>query len=163
MLRTFFTSVACAGPRRRNQSVLHPEVADKTVLVTGATDGVGRVVAERLGANGARILVHGRNRARGTNVITEIRRKGGAAEFLAADFSSLAEVCRLADAVRAQVSRLDLLVNNAGTSTTVWQPSVDGHELTFAVNYLAGFLLTRKLLPLLRQSAPARIVNVASA
>ena len=124
--------------------MLRAEAGDKTLLITGATDGVGRVVAERLGADGARVLVHGRNRERGAAVVDEIRRKGGTAEFLAADFSSLPELCRLADAVRAQTPRLDILVYNAGTTATVWQASADGHELTFAVNYLAGFLLTRK-------------------
>ena len=154
------------SPRRSwrgDRRVLHAEAAGKTVLVTGATDGVGRVVAERLGVGGARVLVHGRNRERGADVVDEIRRKGGAAEFFAADFSSLAEVCRLADAVRAQALRLDILVNNAGTTATAWQASADGHELTLAVNYLAGFLLTRRLLPLLMGSAPARVVNVVSA
>ena len=107
--------------------------------------------------------MHGRNREGGAAVVDEIRHKGGTAEFLAADFSSLPELCRLADAVRAQTPRLDILVYNAGTTATVWQASADGHELTFAVNYLAGFLLTRKLLPLLMASAAARVVNVASA
>jgi NAD(P)-dependent dehydrogenase (short-subunit alcohol dehydrogenase family) len=88
------------------------------------------------------------------------RRRGGATEFLAADLVSLAEVRRLGEIVRQRTERLDILINNAGTSR---QTSADGHELRFAVNYLAGFLLTHLLLPLLQQSAPARILNVASA
>jgi NAD(P)-dependent dehydrogenase (short-subunit alcohol dehydrogenase family) len=136
----------------------------KTALVTGSTDGVGRVVAERLGQMGARVLVHGRDRARGEGVVADIKRAGGSAELLKADLAALAEVRRLAEAVRATTDRLDILINNAGIGTAgaARQTSADGHELRFAVNYLAGFLLTYLLLPLIKQSAPARIVNVAS-
>jgi len=137
----------------------------KTALITGSTDGVGRVVARKLGEAGARILVHGRDQDRGQRVVEEIRQSGGTAEFLAADLASLAEVRRLADTVRRRTDRLDILINNAGIGTagTTRQTSADRHELRLAVNYLAGFLLTRLLLPLIEQSAPARIVNVASA
>jgi len=138
----------------------------KIALVTGATDGVGRVVAQNLGAGRAHVLVHGRDRARGERVVAEIEAAGGTAQFLAADFSALAEVRRLAETVRLSAPRLDLLINNAGIgsggSKGVRQTSADGYELRFAVNYLAGFLLTRLLLPLLEASAPARIVNVSS-
>jgi len=137
----------------------------KTALITGSTDGVGRVVAEQLGKMGARVLVHGRGRERGEQVVAAIKRDGGTAEFLPADLAALAEVRRLADAVRATTDRLDILINNAGIGSAGAgrQTSADGHELRFAVNYLAGFLLSYLLLPLLKQSAPARIVNVASA
>jgi len=137
----------------------------KTALVTGSTDGVGRVVAERLGKMGARVLVHGRDRARGERVVADIKVAGNSAEFLEADLAALAEVRRLAEAVRGMTDRLDILINNAGIGSAgaARQTSVDGHELRFAVNYLAGFLLTYLLLPLIKQSAPARIVNVASA
>jgi len=139
----------------------------KTALITGATDGVGRVVARELGKQGWRVLVHGRNRERGEALVREIERAGGKASFLAADLSSLAEVRQLAEAVKKATSRLELLVNNAGIGTTGHAPgrltSKDGHELRFAVNYLAGFLLTYLLMPLLKASTPSRIVNVASA
>jgi NAD(P)-dependent dehydrogenase (short-subunit alcohol dehydrogenase family) len=137
----------------------------KTALVTGSTDGVGRVVAERLGEMGARVLVHGRDRARGEAVVADIRAGGGNAELLIADLAALAEVRRLAEAVRNTTDQLDILINNAGIGSAgaARQTSADGHELRFAVNYLAGFLLTYLLLPLVKQSAPARIVNVASA
>jgi NAD(P)-dependent dehydrogenase (short-subunit alcohol dehydrogenase family) len=137
----------------------------KTTLVTGSTDGVGRVVAERLGKMGARVLVHGRDRARGERVVADIKAAGGTAEFLPADLAALAEVRRLAQAVRGMTDRLDILINNAGIGSAgaARQTSADGHELRFAVNYLAGFLLSYLLLPLIKQSAPARIVNVASA
>lgn len=137
----------------------------KTVLITGSTDGVGRAVAMQLGAAGARVLVHGRDRDRGERVTGEIKQDGGSAEFLAADLASLAEVRVLADAVRGTTTRLDVLINNAGIGTAgaSRQVSADGHELRFAVNYLAGFALTHLLLPLIKNSAPGRVVNVASA
>ncbi|GGC59213.1 SDR family NAD(P)-dependent oxidoreductase [Chelatococcus reniformis] len=138
----------------------------RTALVTGSTDGVGRLVAEGLAAQGLRVLVHGRDHARGEAVVAAIRQGGGRADFLAADLASLAAVRDLAAAVTATTGRLDILVSNAGIATggrPERRLSADGHELTFAVNYLAGFLLTRLLLPLIAASAPARIVNVASA
>jgi NAD(P)-dependent dehydrogenase (short-subunit alcohol dehydrogenase family) len=139
----------------------------KTALITGATDGVGRVVARRLASEGWRIMVHGRSQERGATLVREIEGTGGRATFRQADFASLAEVRRLADAVGQETDTLSLLINNAGIGSVGDAPgrreSADGHELRFAVNYLAGFLLTRLLLPLLKASAPARIVNVSSA
>jgi NAD(P)-dependent dehydrogenase (short-subunit alcohol dehydrogenase family) len=136
----------------------------KTVLVTGSTDGVGRYVAAQLAAEGAKVLIHGRDAQRGNALADEIGRERAA--FYQADFSSLAGVRRLADAVSAEHERLDVLVNNAGIGSQTVGPergtSVDGYELRFAVNYLSGFMLTYLLLPLLKASTPARIVNVAS-
>jgi NAD(P)-dependent dehydrogenase (short-subunit alcohol dehydrogenase family) len=142
-------------------------LSTKTALVTGSTDGVGRYVAVRLAGQGFKVLLHGRNRQRAEEVLGEIRRNGGEAAFYRADFASLEAVRELAAAVRRDHAGLDVLVNNAGIFTGpaghARSRSSDGHELRFAVNYLAGFLLTYRLLPLLRASAPARIVNVASA
>jgi NAD(P)-dependent dehydrogenase (short-subunit alcohol dehydrogenase family) len=139
---------------------------EKIALITGSTDGVGRRVAQRLADHGARVLIHGRDLRRGKEVVDWIVAAGGAATFLAAEFSSLAEVQRLADAVGQQCGRLDLLINNAGIGSggaaSQREISSDGYELRFAVNYLAGFLLTRLLLSLLLASKPARIVNVSS-
>jgi NAD(P)-dependent dehydrogenase (short-subunit alcohol dehydrogenase family) len=139
----------------------------RTAFVTGATDGVGRLVAKQLAAKGFRMLVHGRSRERGESLVREIEAAGGKATFLQADLASLAEVRKLAEAVKAETPKLDLLINNAGIGSTGDRPgrqvSVDGHELRFAVNYLAGFLLTHLLMPLLKAAAPSRIVNVASA
>jgi NAD(P)-dependent dehydrogenase (short-subunit alcohol dehydrogenase family) len=145
-------------------------VADKTVLITGSTDGVGRLVALRLAALGARSLLHGRNEEKGENVLREIRNETGndRLEYYQADFSSLDDVRRLAEAITSRHDRLEILINNAGIGSTTRgrverETSRDGHELRFAVNYLAPFLLTHLLLPLIRKSAPAWIVNVASA
>jgi NAD(P)-dependent dehydrogenase (short-subunit alcohol dehydrogenase family) len=139
-------------------------VGGKTILVTGSTDGVGRWLAFRLGAEGARVLVHGRDAARGASVVDDIAARGGKATFLQADLASLAEVRKLADAVKRETDGLDVLVNNAGLGTAGHrrETSADGHELVFAVNYLAGFLLTRLLLPIVEARAPSRIVNVSS-
>ena len=140
-------------------------IKGKTVLVTGSTDGVGRYVAERLGERGARVIVHGRDRARGEAVVERIKGQGGDARLLVADLSSLAEVRSLAQAVKRETDGLDALVNNAGigASGARRELSADGHELRFAVNYLSGFLLTRLLLPMLESLGASRIVNVASA
>jgi NAD(P)-dependent dehydrogenase (short-subunit alcohol dehydrogenase family) len=137
----------------------------KSALITGSTDGVGGAVATRLGAAGAHVRVHGRDRARGERVVADILAAGGRADCLIADLASLAEVRRLAEIIRQGNDRLDILINNAGNGTagTARQTSADGHELRFAVNYLASFLLTYLLLPLLRSGAPSRIVNVSSA
>jgi NAD(P)-dependent dehydrogenase (short-subunit alcohol dehydrogenase family) len=144
------------------------DMTGKTVLITGSTDGVGRLVASRLGAAGAHVLLHGRDRVRGEAVVAAIAARGsGTAIFHPADFGSLEEVRRLAATVRQETARLDLLINNAGIGSASAgrqrRTSADGYELRFAVNYLAGFLLTRLVLPLLTASQPARIVNVASA
>lgn len=136
------------------------------ILITGSTDGLGREVALRLGATGAHIIVHGRNRERGEAVVAEIERQGqGSARFYAADLGSLDQVKAFGDAILRDYRRLDVLVNNAGiwlTSDNERRLSDDGHELHFAVNYLSGYLLTHMLKPLLVAGAPSRVVNVSS-
>jgi NAD(P)-dependent dehydrogenase (short-subunit alcohol dehydrogenase family) len=139
----------------------------KTVLITGSTDGVGRYVATKLAAAGAKVLIHGRDKARAKTLSDAIKRAGGfEPTFYQADLSSLADTERLGDAVLADHKRLDVFISNAGIGSQnegpARQTSKDGYELRFAVNYLSGFLLARLLLPLLKASAPSRIVNVAS-
>ncbi len=139
----------------------------KTVLITGSTDGVGRYVAAQLAAQGAKVLIHGRDVARAKILSDEIKRAGGSdPDFYQADLSSLADVRELVGAVLADHQRIDVFVSNAGIGSQNEGPerqtSRDGHELRFAVNYLAGFLLAHLLLPTLKKSAPSRIVNVAS-
>ena len=136
------------------------------ILVTGSTSGLGNEVARRLAATGAHVIVHGRNQERGMALVQEIEESGvGSASFYAADLASLAEVRSLARTVLENYDRLDVLVNNAGIGSARdgRQESRDGHELVFQVNYLSHFLLTELLLPRIVESAPARIVNVASA
>lgn len=141
------------------------DAAQATILVTGATDGLGRRVARELAAKGATVLLHGRNPERLEATLEELRSQTGSekANSYLADLSSLAAVRDLADRILSEHDRLDVLVNNAGIIVRERRESEDGYELTFAVNYLSHFLLTRLLLPLLKDSAPARIVNVASA
>jgi len=145
-------------------------LAEQTVLITGATDGLGRGLALELARSGATVLVHGRDEARGLETVRELSAETGNenVHWLLADLASLAEVHGLADQVIAEYDELDALVNNAGIGTTLpgdgrRMESQDGYELRFAVNYLAGYLLTRMLLPLLERSATARIVSVSSA
>jgi NAD(P)-dependent dehydrogenase (short-subunit alcohol dehydrogenase family) len=144
-------------------------LADQTILITGATDGLGRALAEELARGGATVLVHGRDEGRVAATIGAIRAATGSERLrpYLADLADLAQVRALAEQVLANEPRLDVLVSNAGIGGNVpgggvRMESRDGYELRFAVNYLAGFLLTRLLLPLLRSSAPARIVNVSS-
>jgi NAD(P)-dependent dehydrogenase (short-subunit alcohol dehydrogenase family) len=137
------------------------------VLVTGSTDGLGRGLAQELAGRGATVLLHGRDAAKGDAAVREIRSATGNERlaFYLADFGSLDHVRELAGRILAEHDRLDVLVNNAGIGTGRGdrELSEDGHELRFAVNYLAAFLLTDMLEPLLVRSAPARIVNVSSA
>jgi len=140
-------------------------VDEQTILVTGATDGLGRAVARELAARGATVLLHGRSKERLEDVRREIKEAAGSDRLRTylADLASLEQVRRLAREVDGGQQRLDALVNNAGIAGGgPRQESAEGYELRFAVNYLAPFLLTDLLLPLLRRSAPARIVNVAS-
>jgi NAD(P)-dependent dehydrogenase (short-subunit alcohol dehydrogenase family) len=129
------------------------------ILITGATSGMGRVLAEQLSSAGETVLVHGRDPDR-------VAQLAGSSRGYVADLASLSGVRALADQVRADNDQLDVLVNNAGVGFggrgASREVSRDGYELRFAVNYLAPVLLTRLLLPLLRESAPSRVVNVAS-
>lgn len=140
-------------------------LADRTILVTGATDGLGRRVALEPGGRGATVLLHGRDRGRSEATLGEIRKETGDEELRCylADSSSLEEVRGLARRILTEHDRLDALVNNAGVIVPERRESEDGYELTFAVNHLARFLLINLLVPLLRDSAPSRFVNVASA
>ena len=140
-------------------------VAEATILVTGATDGLGKRVARELAAKGATVLLHGRSPERFEGTLEELRGQTSSQKVgsYVADLSSLTAVRDLVDRILSEYDRLDVLVNNAGIIVQERKESEDGYELTFAVNYLSHFLLTTLLLPLLKDSAPARVVNVASA
>jgi NAD(P)-dependent dehydrogenase (short-subunit alcohol dehydrogenase family) len=140
-----------------------------TILITGATDGLGRALALRLAADGSNLILHGRDLDKVNAVVDAIAGSadGSRPQTVVADLADLGQVRQMAEDVLRTTSRLDVLVSNAGIGSgepdgRTRRTSVDGYELRFAVNYLAGFLLTLELLPLLRQSAPGRIVNVAS-
>jgi NAD(P)-dependent dehydrogenase (short-subunit alcohol dehydrogenase family) len=145
---------------------LTTNMTDKIALVTGSTDGLGHCVATRLALDGVHVLIHGRSTERAASLMRVIQNAGGKSTFYQADLSTLAGVRSLASAVALKHNKLDLLVNNAGIGVgkrgSSRQITPDGFELRFAVNYLAGFVLTRMLLPLLLIEPHARIVNVAS-
>jgi NAD(P)-dependent dehydrogenase (short-subunit alcohol dehydrogenase family) len=162
------------GPQGRERTFVMDALHGKIMLITGATDGLGRRVAEDLAALGATVLLHGRNPAKGEAALKEIRNRTGNEQlrYYNADFAALEEVRRMAAQVATDQERLDVLVNNAGIGAGAHggqhrELSRDGFELRLAVNYLAPYLLTRLLLPLLRRTAErhgeVRIVHVASA
>jgi retinol dehydrogenase-14 len=142
---------------------MDPDLSGATCLITGATSGIGLETARGLAVCGARVIIVARSAERGEPVRAALASETrGHVDLLCADLSRLADVRALAEAVRTQTTRLDILINNAGVITRTRQVTADGFETQFAVNHLAPFLLANLLLDLLRRSAPARIVNVAS-
>jgi NAD(P)-dependent dehydrogenase (short-subunit alcohol dehydrogenase family) len=139
-------------------------MAETVAIITGASAGIGLATALGLARAGMRVVMTGRNAARTEAARRSVAERSGNPEVTTAlaDFASLAEVRRLADELLRAHPRIDVLVNNAGLMTPTCQQSADGYELTFAVNHLAPFLLTNLLLERLEESAPARIVTVAS-
>ena len=137
---------------------------ERTILVTGSTDGIGRATAARLARQGHFVVIHGRDTAKGRAVLQEIGQHAGSGRLglAIADLSVRAEVRRLASDIAERYGSLDVLVNNAGVYLPTRRLTPDGFETTLAVNYLAPFLLTHDLLPLLSENAPSRIVSVAS-
>jgi NAD(P)-dependent dehydrogenase (short-subunit alcohol dehydrogenase family) len=141
------------------------DMRGKTVVVTGATDGVGKEAALRLAEAGASLVLVSRNPEKGQAVVASLQRQAHNEniQFLQADLSRRADVRRVAADIRARCDRLDVLLNNAGAIFMRRAESADGIEMTLALNHLNYFLLTHELLGQLKASAPARIVNVASA
>lgn len=133
-------------------------------MITGATSGIGEVTALEVARLGARLILVGRNAEKGAATLKRIKEATGnnQLEFMRADFSELAQVRQLAQAFEERYAGLDVLINNACAVFMKRQESVDGFEMTFAVNHLAPFLLTNLLLDRLKTNAPARIVNVSS-
>jgi NAD(P)-dependent dehydrogenase (short-subunit alcohol dehydrogenase family) len=136
----------------------------KICLITGGTNGIGKSTAQELARLGATVVIVGRNAQKTTRVVEEIRAASGNknVDALLADLSSHQDVRRLADEYKSKYPHLHVLLNNAGGTFTTRQLSVDGIEMTFALNHLAYFLLTNLLLNMLKASAPARIINVSS-
>ena len=138
-------------------------MAGKTVLVTGASSGIGRATARGLAVLGARLVITGRDRDRVEDAAAEIRAAGGGSvDSFVADLSAQSEVRRLAGEILRSVAQLDVLVNNVGGYWNTRHVTADGLERTFAVNHLAPFLLTNLLLDRLSRSAPARVITVSS-
>ena len=139
-------------------------MTDRLFLITGATDGIGKATALALAQSGAVVILHGRDPDKTARAVAEIQAATGSTKLhtVIADFASLDQVAALAEHIWHEFGQLDVLINNAGQLNDQRLTSQDGFELTFAVNYLAPFLLTQKLLPVLQANTPARIVNVAS-
>jgi NAD(P)-dependent dehydrogenase (short-subunit alcohol dehydrogenase family) len=139
----------------------------KIILITGATEGVGKVSALTLAKMGATVVVVGRNPQKTQSVVDTIKQAGGSAEGMVADLSLMAQVRRLAAEFKQKFNRLDVLMNNAGAVFAQRQETAEGYEMTFALNHLNYFLLTKLLLDLLQATGqqngkPTRIVNVSS-
>ena len=136
----------------------------KVCLVTGATDGIGKVSARVLAEKGAKVIIVGRNPEKSTTVLAELKSSSGNEniDLLMADLAVMQEVRDLAEQVISHYDRLDILLNNAGGYFAKHELTSDGLERTFALNHMSYFLLTNKLMELLKSSAPARIVNVSS-
>lgn len=137
----------------------------QTILLTGATDGIGKHTAIELAKRDVCLLVHGRNKQKLDKLIAELKALGSnkSIEGFVADFSSLEDVRKMAKAILKKYDRIDVIINNAGAGFAAGRTGKDGTELRLAVNYLAPFLLTRLLLPAIKKAAPSRIVNVSSA
>ncbi len=165
MLVAAFVSTSAITTPAAGAQVSTPQPGQQVALVTGSTSGLGHELALRLGAMGMHVIVHGRNRERGMEVVEAIEGHGvGSARFYRADFASFEQVREFGEAVLRDYDRLDVLINNAGIASAPngRALSEDGHELIFQVNHLSHFLLTRMLLPRLLESAPSRLVNVSS-
>jgi NAD(P)-dependent dehydrogenase (short-subunit alcohol dehydrogenase family) len=138
-------------------------MAGKTVLITGASGGIGRATAVGLATMGAHLAITGRDRGRTAGAADEIRAAGGGqVDVFVADLSDQGEVRRLAGEVLQRLSRIDVLINNVGGYWNTRHVTADGLEYTLALNHLAAFLLTQLLLDRLTQSTPARVVTVSS-
>lgn len=137
---------------------------DKIILITGATDGIGKAAALKLAQTGATILVHGRNQSKAEAARDEIKSVTNNSSICAywADLASLRQIEDMARKLHQEVSHLDILINNAGVYMNQRQITEDGYEMTFAVNHLAPFLLTLLMLGWLRKSPSSRIVTVSS-
>jgi retinol dehydrogenase 14 len=145
------------------EPILKRPMTGRTVLITGATSGIGRATALGLARMGAGLAITGRDRVRTEDAAREIRAAGGGpVDLFIADLSSQSEVRRLAEEVLQSLSRIDVLINNVGGYWDTRHVTVDRLERTFALNHLAPFLLTNLLLDRLRLSAPARVVTVSS-
>lgn len=137
----------------------------KTILITGSTDGIGKLAAMKLAKSGHNLYLHGRNPEKLRNVVAEIKVKSDNPNIngFVADFSIIRDVEALASRIKSEVKHLDVLINNAGIFKSPVSTTSDGYDIRFTVNYFAPYLLTNELLPLLKKSQSPRIINLSSA
>ncbi len=137
----------------------------KSILITGSTDGIGKLTALKLAKEGHRLFIHGRNTAKLKKAILELKEQSGNRNIsgFIADFSKLAEVRKMAEQIKSELDSLDILINNAGIFMSTENKTEDGFDIRFSVNYLAPYLLTQELLPLLKKGQKPRIINLSSA
>lgn len=137
----------------------------KTILITGSTDGIGKLTAIKLAESGHKILLHGRNHQKLNLTISEIQKISGNQEIqgFIADFADLNSVNLMSNEIKKIISSLDILINNAGVFKSKETRNEAGFDVRFVVNYFAPFLLTRELTPLLEQAKSPRVINLSSA
>ena len=137
----------------------------KNILITGSTDGIGKLVATRLAEEGHNVCVHGRSAEKVEAVVTELKTqaKNENIKGFVADFSDLDAVKKMSTQILEQVDHLDILINNAGVFKSPVAKTKEGYDLRMVVNYLAPYLLTRELMPLLEKGKQTRVVNLSSA
>jgi len=137
----------------------------KTILITGSTDGIGKLAAIKLAKDGHEVYVHGRNAEKLAAVISEIKTQSGNEEVkgFIADFSDLDAVKQMAQEVNSELPKMDVLINNAGVFNSPAVLNKDGFDLRFVVNYFAPYVLTNELIPLLKKSEAPRLLNIGSA
>jgi len=139
---------------------------DKTVVITGATSGLGRATALQLAQNGDSVVIIARSNTKANEFIKEIRKEGGKGQFIISDLSSMKDTKEAAKSITKVVDRLDVLINNAGAYFSKYRETSEGFESTLALNYLSSFLLTHHLIEQMEQTASeygqARIINISS-
>jgi NAD(P)-dependent dehydrogenase (short-subunit alcohol dehydrogenase family) len=138
---------------------------NKTILITGSTDGIGKLTALKLAKEGHTIYVHGRNDAKLKAVISEIKEesKNENIKGFVADFSGLEAVSRMAEQIKNEVPKIDVLINNAGVFKSKTSQNINGLDIRMVVNYLAPYILTTAILPVIKKSKSPRIINLSSA
>ena len=137
----------------------------KTILITGSTDGIGKLAALKLAKDGHEIYLHGRNADKLAAVISEIKMaaNNNAVKGFIADFSDMEAVKKMAEQINEELPKLDILINNAGVYKSRISKTKDGFDIRFAVNYLAPYILTKEIMPLLKKGQAARLINLSSA
>ena len=149
----------------KNFELINKSVMKKTILITGSTDGIGKLVGTKLADEGHEIYLHGRNPEKLSTVISELKEqtKNGNIKGFIADFSDLDAVEQMAYRIKREVSQIDVIINNAGVYNSSKSQNDDGLDMRFVVNYLAPFLLTNELISLLKKGEEPRIINLSSA